>query len=110
LWELDWEYEFPGWAEWDDGAQSHLETFVTLHTPCQGPLPRGREPTHEELTAALTRSGKPTWTEADFQGLITTLQHAGFGWLRPEGVRRELEKMAAEWTGPPPAPWEERKG
>ena len=28
---------------------------------------------------------------------------AGYGWLRPEGVRRKLEEMAAEWTGP--LPW-----
>jgi hypothetical protein len=27
-------------------------------------------------------------------------------WLRPEGGRRQLEKMAAEWKGPPPMPWE----
>jgi hypothetical protein len=24
------------------------------------------------------------------------------GWLRPEGVRKELEKMAKHWTGRPP--------
>jgi hypothetical protein len=25
----------------------------------------------------------------------------GYGWLRPDGVRRELEKMAAAWHEPP---------
>jgi hypothetical protein len=34
--------------------------------------------------------------------LLEILSYGGYGWLRPEGVRRELEKMAAAWTGPPP--------
>ena len=33
------------------------------------------------------------------------MQHRGYGWLRPEGVRRELEKMTAEWQGPPKMTW-----
>ena len=32
---------------------------------------------------------------------LTPIMSAGFGWLRPEGVRRELEKMAARWREPP---------
>jgi len=49
---------------------------------------------------------KPEWTEEDFQKLLTELQHRGYGWLRPEGVRHQLEKMTVEWNGPPPLPWE----
>ena len=51
---------------------------------------------------ALTRRGQPVWTEEDFQGLLYTLGCAGFGWLRPEGVRKELERMTAIWKGPKP--------
>jgi WD40 repeat protein len=51
-----------------------------------------------------TRHVKASWNEKDFGRLLYTLGCAGFGWLRPEGVRRELEKMAANWTGPPPLP------
>jgi predicted Zn finger-like uncharacterized protein len=51
-----------------------------------------------------TRRVKASWNEQDFERLLYTLGCAGFGWLRPEGVRRELEKMAANWTGPPPFP------
>jgi hypothetical protein len=32
---------------------------------------------------------------------MNTLGCVGFGWLRPAGVRRELEKMTASWQGPP---------
>ncbi len=60
--------------------------------------------TEEELTLALTRRGEPTWDEADFQRLLDPLGCAGLGWLRPEGVKRELQKMAADWQGPPALP------
>jgi hypothetical protein len=116
-------------ADWDPGAQPYLETFLTTHTPYQGALPtddeltqvltrraltrRGKPTcegglTDDELTQALirralTRRGKPTWSEEDFQQLLLyTLGCAGYGWLRPEGVRRELERMAATWKEPPP--------
>ena len=95
LWTLDWELEDNQPADWEEGARPHLENFLTLHTPRAVSLPRDRQPTKGEITLALTRRGKPTWTEEDFQQLLYTLDCAGYGWLRPEGVRRELEKMAA---------------
>jgi hypothetical protein len=101
-WLLDWALEESGPGDWDEGARPCLQSFLTLHTPYMGSLPRDRKPTDEEITLALTRRGKPTWTEEDFQQLLCTLGCAGYGWLRPEGVRRELEKMAADWTEPPP--------
>jgi WD40 repeat protein len=87
LWELDWELEPHEVTDWDEGARSHLQTFLTLHTPYAGSLPEGREPSDEEVTIALTRRGKPSWIEEDSQGLIRQLQYAGYGWLRPEGSR-----------------------
>ncbi|MCG3149697.1 MAG: Serine/threonine-protein kinase PknD [Verrucomicrobiae bacterium] len=87
LWQLDWEYEFPGWADWHEDASPYLNIFLTLHCPI--------------LTDDFTRVGKPTWTEEQFQGLIKDLQHRGYGWLRPDGVRRELDVMARNWGNPP---------
>ena len=63
---LDWEITFPGWADWDDGAQPYLNNFIILH---------------------------PNWTDKDFDGLITELQNCGYGWLWPEGVRAKLKEM-----------------
>jgi hypothetical protein len=91
-------------ADWDQGAQPYLLNFLSNHTPYVGTLPQDREATEQEVTLALTRQGKPTWTDKDFQRLLFTLGGAGYGWLRPEGVRRELENMAANWQGPPPLP------
>jgi len=92
LWQLDWEYEFPGWSDWDEGARPYLGGFLTLHCP-YGP-------------DGISRVGRPTWNEDDFQKLLKELQYRGYGWLRSEGVRREVERMAREWSGPPLRPWE----
>ncbi len=92
LWEIDWDYEFPGWADWDRRARPFLEAFLTLLCPY--------------AEDGLTRTGRPQWNDDDFQQLLKDLQHRGLGWLRPEGVRRELQQMAAYWQGPPPLPEE----
>ena len=101
LWHIDWELYPLELADWHEGARSHLSHFLTLHTPYSAGVPPGREPTDEEALLALTRSGRPAWTERDFEQLLYTLGCVGYGWLRPEGVKRELEKMAADWDGPP---------
>jgi WD40 repeat protein len=95
LWELDWECEFPDVAAWDEGARPYLGLFLTLHCPV------GND--------GLTRSGRPVWTGEEFQTLLADLRCCGYGWLRPEGVRQQLEKMTAEWEGPPLMVWEVAK-
>jgi WD40 repeat protein len=96
LWALDWELEDKEPTDWNKGARPYLETFLTLHTPYARKIPADRVPTKHEIRLALTRRGAPTWTEEDFQHLLYTLGCAGYGWLKPEGVRRELERMAKE--------------
>jgi WD40 repeat protein len=100
LWALDWELEDYQPSDWDESARSYLDQFLTLHTPYAAPLPQGRQPTEEEVTLALTRLGKPHWSEVDFQGLLHTLGCRGYGWLRPEGVRKKLEELAIERSKP----------
>jgi WD40 repeat protein len=107
-WELDWDYEFPAPMDWDEGAKSHLNNFLTLNSPNAGMFPKDREPSEDEIQLAFTRRGKPVWNDEDFKKLITELQYRGYGWLRPEGVRKKLEEMTANWQGPPPLPWEKR--
>jgi hypothetical protein len=72
VWELIWALEFPELVDWDEGVRPYLGIFLT------------------------PRNGK--WTEEDFQGLMTELaEKRGYGWVRPEGIRRELEKMTQEY-------------
>ena len=67
IYNIDYELEFPGWHNWDEGARPYLEIFLTYH---------------------------PDWTEGDFNNiLIPELQNRGYGWLRPEGVRAKLLEM-----------------
>lgn len=69
LWELDWELEARDAADWDDGAAPFLEAFLRRHGP--------------------------RWTTRDFDVLSRRLQDVGYGWLRTDGVRTRLDRMAA---------------
>jgi hypothetical protein len=99
-----WEYEFPVSTDWDEGARPYLENYLSLCTPYAAILPTDRKPSEEEIQRALTRVGRPNiaLVESNLKRLLHTLSYAGYGWLRPEGVRKELEKMAVSWDGPPP--------
>jgi len=73
VWELIWDLEFPDPVDWDEGVRPYLEIFLTL------------------------RKGK--WGEKDFKLLIDELaSKRGYGWVRPEGIRKELEKMTREYS------------
>jgi len=87
LWELDWDYEFPEPADWDEGARPLLETFLRAQVPYGDPL----------IENGPLRCGAPAWDGRAFESLLDGLADAGYGWLRPEGVGRELVRMAAAW-------------
>jgi WD40 repeat protein len=107
LWALDWELADNEPPYWDDRAWPWLETFLTLHTPYlarwDDPKASGssrlfrrhagspdQSPSKEEIARMLTRAGSPIWCEEDFHRLMDELGRAGFGWLQPEDVRRQL--------------------
>jgi len=103
LWFLDWALQGIQEEDWHEDARVYLETFLTLHTPYESDMPSNRDPTEEEVTRILRRSGKPKFSDKDFERLLHTLRCSGFGWLRPEGVRKRLEEMAADWQSEPVA-------
>ncbi|MFE3454283.1 protein kinase [Nonomuraea sp. NPDC059194] len=72
-WDFDWELSAREPADWADGATPHLKLFLAGH-----------------------QAGRNTG-EAD--ELMERLQDAGFGWLRPEGVRAQLERRAIRRLG-----------
>jgi WD40 repeat protein/serine/threonine protein kinase len=98
VWALDWELEDNEPAAWDEAARPYLAAFLTLHVPRAAAPPRYWS-TARSVTQALTRRGKPAWDDQAFQDLLYVLGCAGFGWLTPEGVGRQLRQMAASWTG-----------
>jgi predicted Zn finger-like uncharacterized protein len=100
VWVLDWDLAECEPAKWDDGAGPYLEVFLARHTPYAAPLPpeaKGQAPVSrpsKEVARALMRHGRPVWSEEDFEELLHVLGCAGYGWLRPDGVRRRLEQLA----------------
>jgi WD40 repeat protein len=72
-WDFDWQLSTREPADWADGATPHLELFLARH-----------------------RTGRTT---GDADELMERLQDAGFGWLRPEGVRAQLERRATGRLG-----------
>ncbi len=65
-WQISYNYEFPGFTDWDEDALPYLEAF--LHR-C------------------------PNWTDIDFEKFITELQNRDMGYIRPEGVRAKLSEL-----------------
>ena len=100
IWELDWEFSLKDDHCRNDSIRVYLENFIYLHRPCTGELPEGREPSSEEIIWALTRRGKPEWTDEEFEKLLETLRYAGYGKLLPETVKEELKKIASEKEPP----------
>lgn len=72
-WDFDWELATREPADWADGATPHLELFL-----------------------ARQRTGRKTGGADE---LMERLQDAGFGWLRPEGVRAQLERRTTGRLG-----------
>lgn len=97
VWELDWEFEPVEPLEWDERLGPHLLQFLFCQMPYAAQLPKQGSANESEITAALTRQGVPVWTEQDFETLLCDLSFAGFGCVRGNNIRRELEKMTREW-------------
>jgi WD40 repeat protein/serine/threonine protein kinase len=76
LWEFDWDYEFPGWKDWDDKARTYLEMFLAAHRDPFGDAP-------------------PRWTSKDFEDLLEDLSFRGLGYIRAEGILKRLKAMAS---------------
>jgi WD40 repeat protein len=84
LWHLDWDYEFPGWADWDERARPFLETFLRAQ------VAHGTVGLVERLFQKFVRLRKPP--VADAAPLLETLGYAGLGWIRTDGVKQQLER------------------
>jgi predicted Zn finger-like uncharacterized protein len=88
VWNLDWEPQIREFADWNEGARPHLNTFLARKTPYLG--------------TELKKRGRPQWDAHDQKQLLVELARRGFGWLKPEGIDRELKRMVQDWNAPRP--------
>lgn len=123
LWDLDWDLE-SGSGLWNEEARPWLQNFVTVHTPyekvvpvdksngmdsnfiqfvnahCAVPLPvtlaDNISLNEEDILKALTRKGKPLWNDQHFRHLLYSLRCAGYGSIKPELVKENLEKIVSQ--------------
>lgn len=65
---VSWNYEFPGFIDWDEGARLYLNTFLTLY---------------------------PHWGQKEFDILIEELKNHGFGFICPDGIKKKLMEIAS---------------
>ncbi len=75
LWSLDWEPELQASGQWDDRVRPFLKVFL-----------RQRETDSAE-------GGRPTWSDHQLVSLLADLGRRGFGWLAPDQVEQELERL-----------------
>ena len=87
-WELDWDIEAVDLADWDEGAAVYFRNFLALH-PGVGEMP-------SDVGMPGNRKTTLSWTDDELQELIATLRCAGYGWLHPEGIHKNLLKITGE--------------
>lgn len=83
LWEFDWDLEYRESVNWDEEVRPFLDIFLELHRPYSADV--------------LKREGKPVWNQDGFNKFYDELKNRGFGYIRPEGIKAELEKMTRNW-------------
>jgi len=80
LWELDWDYDFPESAPWDEGAKTFAANFIR------------------------SREGKISGPDEEFHDFLRTLGDSGYGWIKKESAKEKFEKMKASFRPDPPIP------
>lgn len=94
IWALDWELEPREQADWDDAALPYLQDFLRSRTMSLVNI-LVRDDISSDDRKRLQDTRNPEWSDEEFSRLLHTLQSAGLGWIRPEGIRARLDELAA---------------
>ncbi|MDZ4859590.1 MAG: protein kinase, partial [Candidatus Hydrogenedentes bacterium] len=108
VWAMDWTLEDRPVADWDPGADAVVRNFLTLCTPYGAQLHGEKSASEKKIMQALTHRGSPKCDENDMSRLLFSLGCAGYGWLHPQGVKVNLDRMIGSWHVPSGLP--ERPG
>jgi len=99
LWMIDWELETVPPSDMDERINPYLINFFNSHIPYGENFKAGNL-TEEVIKKGLKRQGKPEWSDKDLKDLWETLKYAGYGYVRPEGIKKELERLKIEGIKP----------
>ena len=69
--------------DWHEGVRPYLYQLLKNHPPTQ--------------KGWTTKNVGNTWSEKNFDDLLSLLQSYGYGWIREKGIRNELENMTLRW-------------
>ncbi len=87
FWELFWELDYPGSTDWEETARPFLYALLSLY--CEDAEP-----------------GPPKLDEPTIQRILLEMGYRGFGHIRPDAIRDEIQKMLTRWSGPQEFPKE----
>ena len=80
FWELFWDLSYPGVSDWNSNATPYLHALLSLYC---------------NVTTA-----PPSLDEPTIQRILLELGYRGFGNIRPEAVRAEIQRFLTRWPGP----------
>lgn len=94
FWTMDWELDETYDGSWDERMRPIVQNFAFAHQPTAGTINANSDPSPAEVAKALTRRGRPEWTDEEARGLRYDIGCAGFGMPTVENLDRELKKIA----------------
>ncbi len=81
VWELHWDYEFPGWTTATSHAEAVLKTLLSLYSPDA----EGAET--PKIDAVISKR------------ILLEMEYRGFGMILPEELKQMISKLLAHWPG-----------
>ena len=79
VWELHWDYGFPGWTTATPQTETVLRTLLSLYSPDAA----GKKP--PKVDAATTKR------------ILLEMEYRGFGMILPEELKQTIARLLADW-------------
>jgi len=79
VWELHWDYVFPGWTTATPRAETVLRTLLSLYSPDAA----GKEPPKIDATM--------------MKRILLEMEYCGFGMILPEELKQIIARLIADW-------------
>ena len=95
MWMIDWQLEPLSPADCGEEIIPYLKNFLRAHIPYSEKFKAGNL-TEDNIKRALKREGTPQWNDKDFKELIQRLQYSGYGNVKEDSIKKELERLKKE--------------